>query len=378
MFHDLGSRRSLVKSALSALFGRFRRPERIHTVPQRGQVDHIVIFDGTLSTLAVGRETNAGLTYKLLASQTGQTDIRQSIYYEPGVQWPDWTRTRDVITGRGINRMIRRAYGAIATRYTPGDRIYLFGYSRGAYAVRSLAGAIDRMGLLQQVHATERMVSAAYRHYRLGPDTPIAEEFTAAYCHRDVPIEIIGVWDTVRALGIKVPGVARWIGPNHAHHNHALGPCVREGVQALALDETRTAFSPVLWDTPAHEGAVVDQLWFRGAHGDVGGQLAGYEAARPLSNIPLTWVLGRAEEAGLSLPPDWRALFPTDSSAPASGMNRRWGKVLWSRRRRKPGRDGSERLHPSAKGHHLAEGLSLYAPDQATSRKGAVGAKPNA
>ncbi len=92
------------------------------------------------------------------------------VRYEPGIQWRDWKGTLDVIEGRGINRQIRRVYGLLASRYRPGDRIWLFGYSRGAYAVRALAGLIDRVGLLRAEAATERNITLAYRHYRADPD----------------------------------------------------------------------------------------------------------------------------------------------------------------------------------------------------------------
>ncbi|MEO0381843.1 MAG: DUF2235 domain-containing protein, partial [Pseudomonadota bacterium] len=107
-----------------------------------------------MSSLDPGDETNAGLLAKLL----GEMGSQVSLYYEPGLQWSEWRRAGDVLFGRGINRQIRRAYGYLASRYRPGDKIYLFGYSRGAYAVRSLAGIIDRVGLLRSDAATERNI----------------------------------------------------------------------------------------------------------------------------------------------------------------------------------------------------------------------------
>ena len=112
--------------------------------------------------------------------------------------------------GRGINRQIRRAYGYLASKYRPGDRIFLFGYSRGAYAVRSLAGVIDRVGLLQAQHANVRNIRQAYRHYECTPDSPYAKEFANLYCHDQVEIEMIGVWDTVKALGMRLPILWKW------------------------------------------------------------------------------------------------------------------------------------------------------------------------
>jgi uncharacterized protein (DUF2235 family) len=107
--------------------------------------------------------------------------------------------------GAGINRQIRRVYGFLASRYRPGDRIFLFGYSRGAYAVRSLAGVIDRVGLLRAECATERNVEIAYRHYRRGIDGAAQRAFVKRFCHAEAPVEMVGVWDTVKALGFRAP-----------------------------------------------------------------------------------------------------------------------------------------------------------------------------
>lgn len=342
---------------IARLFGRIWRTERSPPVKRRGALDHVIILDGTMSELEEGCETNAGLTCKLLSGEAAKG--RLTLYYEAGIQWPDWAHTMDVVRGKGVNRMIRRAYGVLASRYRAGDRIFLFGYSRGAYAVRSLAGVIDRVGLLRREHATERMVAAAYRHYQLTPDGRAAADFARLYCHLNVPIEMVGVWDTVKALGLRLPILWRLTEPAHAFHNHALGPCVLHGYHALALDERREAFAPVLWETPEGHRGRVEQVWFRGAHGDVGGQLAGFEAARGLSNIPLVWMLEKAEGHGLSLPEGWRARFPTDPGAPASGMNRRWGRIFVLRQRRRPGRGDDEWLHATARGHALAGGLPV-------------------
>ena len=119
---------------------------------RRGPVTHVVILDGTMSSMEEGDESNVGLIYRLLSEQMGP-DL--SLYYEAGIQWRSWRNTHEVLMGRGINRQIRRAYGYLASRYRPGDRIFLFGYSRGAYAVRSLAGILDRVGLVRADQATE-------------------------------------------------------------------------------------------------------------------------------------------------------------------------------------------------------------------------------
>ena len=286
---------------LRRLFGRlWTRPDSDFgpAKASRGPQTHLVILDGTMSTLHPGCETNAGITYHLAQEMGGKI----SIYYEPGLQWASWGTIRDVVAGRGINRQIKRAYGYLASRYRPGDRIFLMGYSRGAYAVRSLAGIIDRMGLLHRDCATERNIRQVYRQYECTPDGEVAQAFAAAHCQRVVPIEMIGVWDTVKSLGINAPILWRLSVARHAFHNHHLGEHVKRGYHALARDETRVVYRPVMWEgDPAHP-AQIEQVWFRGSHGDVGGQLGGRHYARPLSNVPLVWMLEQAEAAGLPLP----------------------------------------------------------------------------
>ncbi len=324
-----------------------REPIRAATPePARGPATHVVILDGTLSSLEPGFETNAGITWRLLNEVRGPA--RLSLYYEPGLQWQGWPHALDVAAGRGINRQIRRAYGFLASRYRPGDRIFLFGYSRGAYAVRSLAGLIDRIGLLRREEATERAVLLLYRHYQQNPDSPAARRLVRRLCHPEAPIEMVGVWDTVKALGLQLPVLWRFTEVGHRFHNHELGAGIRRGYHALALDETRTVFEPVLWTTRQGWPGRVEQVWFRGAHGDVGGQIGGLLQARPLSNIPLTWMLDKAEGCGLALPAGWRARFPCDAGAPMVGTWRVWGRLFLHRRRRVVGRDPSERIHPSA------------------------------
>lgn len=311
----------------------------------RGVVDHVIILDGTMSTLEPGRETNAGLIFRLLAD-CGRSAHR-TVYYEQGLQWEGWRRMINVAQGRGLSRQIRRAYGWLASHYRPGDRIFLIGYSRGAYAVRSLAGVIDQVGLVKREHATERGVLLAWRHYKLNPGSTTAQAFRRRFCHQEAPIEMVGVFDTVKALGLRLPLLWMLTDKRNAFHNPHLGPGVRHGFHALARDETRAVYAPVLWRSPKNWPGNVEQVWFRGAHADIGGQIGDRLCSRPLSNIPLVWMLDRAETLGLTLPLGWRDRFPCDPTAPMIGTWRGFGKCFLLRRRRSIGTDPSERLHSS-------------------------------
>ena len=327
-------------------FGLAPRVSTSASAVRRGPIDHILIMDGTLSSLEDGQETNAGITYKLLCEQVPST--RLSIRYEAGVQWKRWRDIFDVVEGRGIDQQIRRAYGYLASRYHPGDRVFLMGYSRGAYAARSLAGIIDRVGLLKAEHANVRNIRQIYRHYQFGPESHAAKVFAQDMCHTNAEVEMLGVWDTVKALGMRAPLFWRFSKVAHEFHDHGLGPAIRHGYQALAMDETREAFAPVLWETPAGWNGTMVQMWFRGCHSDIGGQLSGREKSRPLANIPLVWMLEQAERCGIALPQGWRDRFVQDASAPSVGTLRGWGMLFFARKRRVIGRDASEQVHASA------------------------------
>ncbi|WP_439156372.1 DUF2235 domain-containing protein [Yoonia sp.] len=329
------------------LFGRGARTEE-GGGRKRGPATHIIILDGTMSSLEPGRETNAGITFKLLSEVSRSANL--TVYYEAGIQWRDWATTWDVITGKGINRQIERAYGVLASRYRPGDRIVLIGYSRGAYAVRSLAGVVGLVGLVRADQATVRAIRQAYRHYRTGATSPHAQRFREIYCHPQVKIEAVAIWDTVKALGLRLPIVWRWAQAQHDFHNHTLGNHVRHGFHALGMDERREAYAPVMWVCPPGWQGHVEQVWFRGNHGDVGGQVWEHPPARPLANIPLVWMLDRLTDCDVPLPDGWRGRFAQDVTAPSIGSWRGWAKIFLSRRKRIIGADMSERFHDTASG----------------------------
>jgi uncharacterized protein (DUF2235 family) len=306
---------------------------------------HIFIVDGTLSRLDDGHETNAGLLYKLLAGMGPRPG--QTVAYDSGVQSSGLRKWVNVAAGVGINLSIIRGYAKLACRYRPGDRIMLFGYSRGAYAVRSLAGFIGRVGLLRREHATERMIQQAFRYYETARLSAHGRLFRRRFCHQYVPIEVLGVWDTVAALGLPYPLLTRLAPMATEFHDAGLGANVRNAFQALALDEDREAYAPMAWRVSPDWRGHVEQMWFAGAHSDVGGHVWDRPEARPLSNIPLRWMVERAAHCGLRLPQDWQAQFPTDPAAPARGNRAGHGRLFRTRSPRRYGCCSSEDIHPS-------------------------------
>lgn len=306
---------------------------------------HIVIIDGTQSRLQDGEETNAGILYKLLDEVRDKKET--SLWYHPGIQGHGFWNWVTIASGLGINQTIQDAYARLSSQYEPGDLIFLFGYSRGAYAVRSLAGMINRIGLLKKEEAIERYVARAFRLYEEQFPTGAAKAFCRAHCHMGVIIEMVGVWDTVKALGLPYPLLTRLAPMATEFHDDNIGGDVRHGFHALAYNETRMAYEPKLWAAQPDWQGLMEQVWFAGAHADIGGQVWRQPASRPLSNIPLSWMLERVSRCGLDLPDDWKDRFPCDPQAPAIGDKRGIAKFFLLRRKRTPKPSHAQYLHNS-------------------------------
>ncbi len=306
---------------------------------------HLVLMDGTFASLLDGQRSSIGRIHRLVTGQLGLPPApgRLRIHYGMGQQWNRWRTLPELAAGRILEARIAEAYGWLASGWRPGQPIFMLGYSRGAFALRSLAGMIDRVGLLRPEHATERNIRLAWHLYRNGGAAQAMAAFRRR-CHDVAPIRMLGCFDTVMALGLRLPLLWMLSEPRFRFHDAHLGQGIEHGFHALALDETRAAFAPLLWDDD-HAAGRIEQVWFRGAHPDIGGQLSGFEPARPLANIPLVWMLERAQALGLPLPPDWQALFPVDATAPPIGSWRRWGKLFLARAPRMVGRYSTESLH---------------------------------
>ena len=211
--------------------------------------------------------------------------------------------------GKGTAARIKEAYGFLSSEYERrrGDTVFVFGFSRGAFAARSLAGFVSRVGTL--LREALHLVEEAYRIYENGTDPADSElaqfllEFTRkpmlqSADHPDaLPIHFLGVWDTVGALGL--PGrMRRFTAQRTEYHQTELPPAVFAARHALALHELRQPFEPLLWSNRAgHPGLV--QAWFPGAHADVGGGYGNAESG--LSDEALRWMAREAAPVGLQL-----------------------------------------------------------------------------
>lgn len=231
--------------------------------------------------------------------------MRQLCLYLKGVGTGVSDRWRGGAFGFGLSKNVLAAYRYLVMNYEPGDEIFLFGFSRGAYTARSTAGLIRNCGILTRDHLDE--MGAAYMLYRRRDSAshPAAVEsrlFRKSFAH-EVRIKVIGVWDTVGSLGIPdVPFIPHWLlhllNKRWAFHDVQLSSYVDNAFQALAIDERRKQFAPTLWEQqPQSEGQIMEQVWFAGVHTNVGG---GYRDTG-LADIALLWMMARAQGCGLAV-----------------------------------------------------------------------------
>jgi uncharacterized protein (DUF2235 family) len=252
------------------------------------------------------QDTNVFKIYDYITTgkdASGNT-VKQLKFYDKGVgtSTKKSTNILEGITGEGLDENIKDAYRFITENYEEGDEIYLFGFSRGAYTARSTAGCIRNSGLLKNGYY--HLLDEAFELYRdrtdsTKPDSDKMKTFKDSYCY-EPRIKMIGVWDTVGSLGIPLNIFQQWNHKRYAFHDVMLSRSVDYAYHALALHERRTTFTPTLWekneDQDAQYKQVLEQVWFRGVHSNVGG---GYPDAG-LSNIALKWMICKAQKVGLA------------------------------------------------------------------------------
>lgn len=247
---------------------------------------------------------------------------------EPGktLSWSRWARNLvGKATGSGITQNIHDCYEFLLLNWdgpagtdVGSNRIAVFGFSRGAYTVRSLASAVMLCGIPARLQngvdlaantpgakaARDKIIAEAIGIYQTqyGPEgagerRTKAAVFRNRYGCRDAPIHLVAVFDTVAALGL--PGVMDLVNPfRHRFHDAKLSSRVPFGFQALAIDENRKVFAPVPWDeNDAHPGQRIEQVWFPGVHSDIGG---GY-SERELSDASLAWMMGKCSEQDVGI-----------------------------------------------------------------------------
>ncbi|MEX1993180.1 MAG: DUF2235 domain-containing protein, partial [Steroidobacteraceae bacterium] len=224
--------------------------------------------------------------------------IDQVVYYDEGLGTGNAVdKFSGGAFGRGIEENIRQLYRFIVYNYQAGDELYFFGFSRGAFTVRSLAGFMNLVGLVQK--DDDFYVPDIYGCYETSKRPGSAEWAKAFRKVKDTrpcpPIRLIGVFDTVGALG--APGVLGQVfnAGKYQYHDVGLNPNIQHACHALAIDERRKPFAPNLWTRIANWNGTLEQAWFAGAHTNVGGGCA----PDGLANEALHWIVEKAEHLGL-------------------------------------------------------------------------------
>lgn len=205
--------------------------------------------------------------------------------------------------GWWIDEKIEEAYLFLCLNYIPGDEIYLFGFSRGAYTIRSLVGLINCCGLLRRPDISE--TGEAYEIYRISDAVKrqkAAREFRQRHEDQKVAIKFLGCWDTVGALGIPdlIPlfPFDNLVNEKYRFHNSKLSSIIEHARHAIAIDEKRKVFNVTIMETEENFTGTLKQVWFPGDHGCIGG---GSKEVLGLSNGALKWMAEEATELGLVL-----------------------------------------------------------------------------
>lgn len=318
----------------------------------------VLCSDGTGNSAAKANKTNVWRLYQALDLTTD----RQIAVFDDGIgtSGSKLLKALGGAFGLGFSANIRELYRFLCQHYEPGDRIYIFGFSRGAFTARTLAGLIVTCGILDPSKPIGRGagkvplgtdgglrkgVALAYKSYRRGYWAPVAwlfrlvrdflfgavpkpEAFRAAYGRDgDTKIAFLGVWDTVDALGLPIDELSVMVDKiiyPHRFSDQNLSDKVERACHAVAVDDERHTFHPVLWNEKAEaEAERIKQVWFTGMHGNVGG---GYPDD-DLAHNSLGWMIGEVKRNGKGEGLDFDSEAVRDIARRASAL----GKIHDSR-----------------------------------------------
>ena len=301
--------------------------------------------DGTWQ--APVNNTNVYRLYKALTLTADQVT-----YYDDGVG-ADVSGLDHIIAGafgEGLLQKVMDGYTKIAHVYEAGDEIFLFGFSRGAYTARSLAGMIATCGLPTGTFS-DNCVTQAFAAYR-DPVNRAAILAGLASCGLgDATIRMVGVWDTVGALGI--PAIFGGMDEKtYGFLDTGLHPDVKNAYQCVAIDEKRLQFPATLWTSQPAAGQTMEQVWFSGCHGDVGGGTplgGGVDAATRLCDITMGWMFAKAQALGLTIDPTVAGQYGTlPAEFALDTIHESWKPT-----------DGPQHLRPIAVGSVVANSVAV-------------------
>jgi hypothetical protein len=281
----------------------------------------VIAGDGTWNGILGKRPSNVEKLARTIELDPQRSGVPQVVHYVAGVGTAGdrWDRLLGGAIGAGVATNLLACYRFLCTNFRPGDEVYLVGFSRGAYMVRSLASLVSRVGILtSDATVSEQLPRAMHLYLRGARDRSNEAEFKRDHS-QDSPIRFLGVFDTVGEVGWS--GLSPRVG---SFHDMSLHSSVQTARQALAIDERRMKFSPWVWTAEPQqaESSDVRQVWFEGDHSDVGGgnRFSG------LSDVTLLWMASEASRCGLVF--DWALLAEyvdsRESQVLHSNMNPMW------------------------------------------------------
>jgi len=228
----------------------------------------------------------------------GEDKVPQQVFYDWGIG-SYYDPIVGGVTGKGIQKNIMDDYRYIVQNYSPGDELYLFGFSRGAYTIRALCGLINNCGILKRHDAS--LIQTAFNFYKksgaaYAPEGAEAVKFRKKYSHNSREVKYVGVWDTVGAMGIPISFLGLFDDKDE-FYDTKLGKNVRIARHAMAIDEYRSDFEPTIWKP--RDNMDLKQVWFAGAHTNIGGSSKPDKDGSLLSDNALHWMILEAQKAGL-------------------------------------------------------------------------------
>ena len=309
--------------------------------------------------------------YRLYKALTVAAD--QVTFYDDGVgvDATGLDRLLDGAFGQEILQKTHDGYTKIAHVYEPGDEIFLFGFSRGAYTARSLAGMIAICGLPTGAFSDD-CVTQAFVAYRDPVNRASILAGLGACGLRAATIQMVGVWDTVGSLGI--PAIFGGVDmTTYEFLDTSLHPNIKNAYQCLAVDEKRMQFQATLWTSAPVAGQTMEQVWFSGCHGDVGGgtaQAGGVDEGTRLCDITLGWMVAKAQGLGLTMDPTVAAQYGTlPAEFALDALRETWTPA-----------DGPQHLRPVAPNAKVSNSVAVrvkyaltYVPGALTVENGALG-----
>jgi len=289
----------------------------------------VICADGTWNRPEKGSHKDFPTNVLRLARAIKPVDkdgIAQQVFYDWGVG-SNGQRVIGGITGKGLQKNIMDGYRYIVQNYSPGDEIFLFGFSRGAYTMRSLCGMINNCGILKRKHAN--LIQDAFELYKRSgrankPTGVNSVAFRQAHSHPRKSVHFIGAWDTVGAMGIPISFLGLF-DDRDEFYDTEIGSCVKVARHAMAIDEHRSDFTPTIWDRNANTDLV--QAWFAGAHSNIGGSYKPDSDGGLLSDNALDWMIREAKQFGLAIEHHLRRSINKSATATLHNSRRSFYRV---------------------------------------------------